>query len=471
MGDPRRIRGSIHPQPEYLDELKGSGVLFGGGDLERRYRVEAASPNERVCFLNLSHPRVPNWLWVNEVMFTEFGIQVPFTDFQQCLLNRTSIVPSQLHPNAWSAIRGFELVTNFLELPQDPEVFLYLFSFFSPNTKGKTKKGYMSVRPQKGNKIFGLYEDSFHDFKRRYFKIFPVGEHRPFWLSLEGQGGFPSYWSFDAGLDYVPVTYRRLNADQWDTADILVHLFNERNLNPKAVIGRPSEARSRIVRIAGQDVTLARLCHLIRPGGVATAPGSNPGVVGPNLATSGPSSVGRTNSNNMVEISSPDQGKGELAPRNESLKRPADQVASASKRQRSDGAARDFSLLDRSFDAFGFIASHMLVPKAQEVLKDFDPVESLRWVQSALLRSATVMKSVEPRLTMINESERRNLKLVGDLKVLNQEKVAAEAEKVEAVKSKDEEIEHLRGREKDLGDEVKRLQSLVADEKARADLA
>ncbi|MED6138155.1 hypothetical protein PIB30_071603, partial [Stylosanthes scabra] len=27
---------------DYLDELKNSGVIFGGGELERRYRVEVA---------------------------------------------------------------------------------------------------------------------------------------------------------------------------------------------------------------------------------------------------------------------------------------------------------------------------------------------------------------------------------------------------------------------------------------------
>ncbi|MED6121305.1 hypothetical protein PIB30_028928 [Stylosanthes scabra] len=165
---------------EYLDELKLTGVLFGGGDLERRYRVEAARCGERVCFMNLDHPTFPHWLWVNEVMFTEFGVRVPFSDFQQRLLNRASVAPSQLHPNSWSSIRCFELVTEFLELPQDPEVFLYLFKLYSSNTSGKTKKGYMSVRPGKYRKIFALYEDSFHDFKGRYFKIFPVGNHRPF---------------------------------------------------------------------------------------------------------------------------------------------------------------------------------------------------------------------------------------------------------------------------------------------------
>ncbi|MED6120305.1 hypothetical protein PIB30_019628 [Stylosanthes scabra] len=85
---------------DYLDELKDSGVIFGGGELERRYRVEVARRGERVCFMNLNHPRVPHWLWVNEMMFTEFGVRVPFTDFQQRLLNRACIAPSQLHPNA-----------------------------------------------------------------------------------------------------------------------------------------------------------------------------------------------------------------------------------------------------------------------------------------------------------------------------------------------------------------------------------
>ncbi|MED6145855.1 hypothetical protein PIB30_029086 [Stylosanthes scabra] len=49
----------------YLDELKLIGVIFGGGDLERGYRVEAARPGDR-----------------------------------QRLLNRASVAPSQMHPDA-----------------------------------------------------------------------------------------------------------------------------------------------------------------------------------------------------------------------------------------------------------------------------------------------------------------------------------------------------------------------------------
>ncbi|MED6172146.1 hypothetical protein PIB30_047366 [Stylosanthes scabra] len=84
----------------YLDELKATGIIFGGGDLEWRYKVEAAHRGERVCFMNLQHPTTPHWLWVNEVKFTKFRVRVPFTDFQQRLLNRSCIALSQLHPNA-----------------------------------------------------------------------------------------------------------------------------------------------------------------------------------------------------------------------------------------------------------------------------------------------------------------------------------------------------------------------------------
>ncbi|MED6117587.1 hypothetical protein PIB30_111358, partial [Stylosanthes scabra] len=216
-------------------------------------------------------------------MFTDFGVRVPFTDFQQRLLNRASVAPSQLHPNAWASIRCFEL------------------------------KGYISVRPTKNQKIFTLYEDSFHDFKGRYFKIFAVGNHRPFWLSLEGDGLFPPYWSDQAGFDIAPI-----------------------------VLPPPPSPKKRRSAVEG--------------------------------------------------LNDP-------------------------KRVRSlEGGSRDFCPLDRSFDAPGFIESHLLGPRAQEVLRDCDPVESVRWAEWAMIRAATIMKSVEPRLTIAAEAERLNAKLLGDVK-------------------------------------------------------
>ncbi|MED6157399.1 hypothetical protein PIB30_022808 [Stylosanthes scabra] len=155
--------------------------------------------------------------------------------------------------------------------------------------------------------------------------------------------------------------------------------------------------------------------------------------------------------------------------------------SSAAKRQGTETSVREFNSLDRSFDASKFIADNLLGPKAQETLRDYDPVESFRWVQWALLKFATIMKSVGPRLTMMDEAERHNQRLVGDLKALNLQKVVLKEQLKDAAKAKDkvegdlkkkeEEDATLRGRVKELESEVVKLKDSVASEKVHADCA
>ncbi|MED6161577.1 hypothetical protein PIB30_062070 [Stylosanthes scabra] len=274
-----------------------------------------------------------------------------------------SVAPLQLHPNAWSSIRCFELVTQFLELPQDPEVFLYLFKFYSSNTSG------------------------------RYFKIFPVDSHRPFWLSVEGEGRFPSYWSEQAGFDIVSVTYQRLNAEQKDTADILVHLFTKNNLAPKSLLTNSEEARRVIVEMAGNDVTLARLRNILRPPPTraiptSSGPSSAGRAVSPPIVPAtrvvpegGSSSEAGKETDQLVEISSPiREGEETLPIQTSPRKQSGEESLASSKRPRvSEGGSHEFRAMDRSFDASGFIGAHLLGPRASEALRDYGPVESVRW--------------------------------------------------------------------------------------------
>ncbi|MED6158349.1 hypothetical protein PIB30_031979 [Stylosanthes scabra] len=389
---------------DYLLELKESGAICGGGEEERNYRVELPRCGERVCKLNLEHPRVPHWLWVNEVMFTEFGVRIPFSSFQQRLLQRCFVAPSQFHPNAWSSIQCFELVTEYLELPQDPEVFLYLFTVFSPNAEGKSKKGYMSVRPGKYRRIFSLYEESFHDFKGRYFKVFPVGDHPPFWLTLEQDAGrFPSYWSKDVGLNYTPVMYKKLNEEQRDTTDILLCLFSKRHLKPKAVLGNPEHAREATLNMAGRNKTLAILRQVMQanPQGLAVLDPSS-GQASLTAPEGGGSSNVEERTSTQLEVSSPIREEG-----------PEHQI-------------EDLCPIHRSFYALGFIESNFMGRCALEALRDYDPIESTHWVQWAMLRSATILKSVESRLTMADQWERRCTQVTGEMKQLDQRRADAD---------------------------------------------
>ncbi|MED6186615.1 hypothetical protein PIB30_068401 [Stylosanthes scabra] len=73
------------------------------------------------------------------------------------------------------------------------------------------------------------------------------------------------------------------------------------------------------------------------------------------------------------------------------------------------------------------------------------------------------MKSIEPRLMAADQWEGRCVKLNGDLKALNLQRIEAEKEKLEAERRKDWEAE-LEGK-------IQELQKSVSEEKARADKA
>ncbi|MED6145856.1 hypothetical protein PIB30_029087 [Stylosanthes scabra] len=300
----------------------------------------------------------------------------------------------------------------------------------------------------------------------RFFKIFPTGEHRPFWLSLEGQGRFSPYWSWDAGMEYVPVTYKGLTPDQKDTADILVKLFTEWNLKPKSVLGNLSEAREAIA--------------------LTTSPSAKPFRFYTGCFCSSPGDF-----EPIHEVSSPLHEEVPPSSPSHSKKRQAADASVDPKMPRvSEGTTREFCSMDRSFDASSFIESYLLGPRAQEVLRDYDPMESIRWAEWASLRAATIMKNIEPRLTAADQWENRCVKLNGDLKALNLLKIEAEKAKAERARlkaegdlksasdnlkvleeEKSQEVECWKDRETELGREIQDLQKLVSDEKARADKA
>ncbi|MED6122197.1 hypothetical protein PIB30_037538 [Stylosanthes scabra] len=113
---------------------------------------------------------------------------------------------------------------------------------------------------------------------------------------------------------------------------------------------------------------------------------------------------------------------------------------------------------------------------------------SVRWVQWAMLRSATILKSVEPRLSLANHWEHRCTQLTGEMKLLDQRRVGLEKEKADAEpaktnaekdleaslkagKEKDVEVQRLKDREASLLAELESLKKQVTAEKARADKA
>ncbi|MED6147025.1 hypothetical protein PIB30_040133 [Stylosanthes scabra] len=327
----------------------------------------------------------------------------------------------------------------------------------------------MSVRPGKYRRIFGLYEESFNDFKGRYFKVFPVGDHPPFWLTLEREAGrFPSYWSKDAGLNYFLVSYKKLNEEQRDTADILLWLFSKRFLKPKAVLGSPERAREAIrmynlhfefsVEMAGRKKALALLRQAMQ---------ANPqGLVVPNPMS------GQASSSNPKGGGSSNAGEG------------AATQLEISSRFRRKGRSNKLTSFHRPPPGSMLTTRRLRLGRGRGFLKVlsgiFAPLTDL-----SMRRGTLRITSWVPVPWKLSVTTTRCKALVGSSGPcsrradLEEEKAGVEAAKsqaekdlevsLKAGKEKDAEVQRLKDREVSLSTELESLRKQVSDEKARAD--
>ncbi|MED6198001.1 hypothetical protein PIB30_061998 [Stylosanthes scabra] len=99
-------------------------------------------------------------------LFVREGVRFPFSEFECGVLNQLKCAPTQIHPNAWAFTRGFEILMEYLGTKPLLEVF---FSFFQ--AKGVQKGGTVTLNSVQGKALFGLYRQSYKDFKEMYVKV------------------------------------------------------------------------------------------------------------------------------------------------------------------------------------------------------------------------------------------------------------------------------------------------------------
>ncbi|MED6208864.1 hypothetical protein PIB30_049143 [Stylosanthes scabra] len=155
-----------------------------------RYRVVSPDPEDRVCHVDLDNE---SCIFVYEAIFTKVGIRLPFTDFEIEVLKGCEIAPSQIHPNSWGFIRGFEVICQEFGFPTSLAMFHHLFKLTKPFSKEKQQ--WLSFRANQNMKVFEMLEESVRDFKCLYFKVVPQAGTSPSWVDGEGEHWFPLSWN------------------------------------------------------------------------------------------------------------------------------------------------------------------------------------------------------------------------------------------------------------------------------------
>ncbi|MED6143822.1 hypothetical protein PIB30_009322 [Stylosanthes scabra] len=129
------------------------------------------------------------FFYMYTTVFLDIGVKFPFTEFECGVLSQLKCALTQIHPNSWAFIRGFEILMEYLGTKPLLEVF---FSFFQ--AKGVRKGGVVTLNNVQGKAIFGLYRQSYKDFKQMFIKVGCVEEQFPFYLDEFGLERFPLYW-------------------------------------------------------------------------------------------------------------------------------------------------------------------------------------------------------------------------------------------------------------------------------------
>ncbi|QHO23051.1 uncharacterized protein DS421_12g360290 [Arachis hypogaea] len=311
------------------------------------------------------------------------------------LLNRISVAPSQLHLhlNSWASIRCFEMVCEYLELPVSVDVFLFFFNLTNPSKEGKATKGFMSFRSAQGRMIFGLFEDSYHGFKDKYFKVRLVKGRHPFWLSLEGERLIPTYWNFGAGSNtFIKVTYKGMSAVDRNVADVLLAVFGRNHVNPHLLMGVREVARNYILEMSASVTGLEGLFKTFladsdeeKADEKANGKPENPHEDKKDQAEtagSGHSSSTQQEDDDLKLIPTP-------------------------KRQRASSSPEGvLTVMERNFDTGAFIDSQLL-PGTEDHFLGTKLAGQARWMYRTLLRGAAIARKAEFELSRMQSLRRK----------------------------------------------------------------
>ena len=121
--------------------------------------------------------------FVYSAIFKRLKLRLPFTFFEKELMMELNVAPCQLHPNAWAFIRAFEILCNYFGHNASVDVFLYFFEAKNPGDRS-----WVSLNGVAGRVLLGLYQQSFKDWKGRFYMISATPQSSTL---LEG---FPLYW-------------------------------------------------------------------------------------------------------------------------------------------------------------------------------------------------------------------------------------------------------------------------------------
>ncbi|XP_052114713.1 uncharacterized protein LOC127745649 [Arachis duranensis] len=178
---------------EFITNLRTHHRICTSEEDEPKYELVVPGPEDRVCFGRATEA-APHFFYMYESMVTRLGVFLLFSNFEIAVLRHCRVAPTQLHPNSWGLLKIYQFISHTLDFPTSLRIFFFLFHMTKPFSGQNNKQQWVSFRVIQGQRIFTLFDESFHDFKNYFFKVQAVEGHYPFFLDESSSPRFPLYW-------------------------------------------------------------------------------------------------------------------------------------------------------------------------------------------------------------------------------------------------------------------------------------
>ncbi|KEH16385.1 hypothetical protein MTR_0202s0040 [Medicago truncatula] len=146
-------------------------------------------PGEKVCTMR---PKgVKEIFHMYGAVLEEFGVKIPFTLFEMDVLRLLNVAPTQIHPNSWAFIRGFEILCEALDMIPSAGVFFHFYG-----TKGVDKGSWVPISAHPGKQLFPAFASNFkRDWKKSFLRVEASKNSSVSVASVAGEVKFPLGWT------------------------------------------------------------------------------------------------------------------------------------------------------------------------------------------------------------------------------------------------------------------------------------
>jgi len=188
FGDDVQSYTSIYCDQAKVNLFRSKNVVSATGR-EEDIDMMSCPPGEIVCVLRPKGVREIFHMY--GVVLEEFGVWIPFTLFQMDVMRFSNVAPTQIRPNSWAFIRGFEILCEALDMIPSAGAFFHFYG-----TKGVDKGSWVSISAHAGLSLFPSYASNFKKNRQvSFMKVCASKDSRISVASVDGDLRFPLSWT------------------------------------------------------------------------------------------------------------------------------------------------------------------------------------------------------------------------------------------------------------------------------------